>query len=380
MDNSPVQPITRLLLELCAAPDSDCTENCRALRAEDWAMLVDMAMDYRLVPLLLRAIEASQARALVPADVLADLEANRRWVKLKTLSQMAAAARITRMLREDGIQPLFIKGFGLGIAYYPDPVLRPMRDFDLLLPKSLAEQAQQRLLEETDIRHLPETDTYEGLAPHHLRPLEDVTFAQTLEIHHRPIATENWSGEAALTAMLTTQWSDIPILDSTARVPTALPNLILLVAHSTLQHRLDNGPFSQICISSSRTAASTGQNLSRPRIGWVSLTPFTSSLHWQRCMVPNGLIHVWRMGLLQRCHLSQRRGNRSFPSQATSVITRCSTGLKMSLHCPAAGSRDWVQQRSLHSIRTGCSLHDWQVLQSTAHGDIKPIRDGFSIG
>jgi len=54
---------------------------------------------------------------------------------------LQVAAQLIKKFQEQGIRILLFKGMGLILGYYPHPALRPMTDFDILVPRDRAKQA-----------------------------------------------------------------------------------------------------------------------------------------------------------------------------------------------------------------------------------------------
>jgi hypothetical protein len=108
----------------------------------EWMQLVTLAEAEGVGPLLHRALRALPSIEVpaTPRKILAT--AYRRAVYARLL-QEATRAHLCRCLGERGIPVFLTKGAALAFHYYEDPATRPMRDLDVLVPRSrLAEAAR----------------------------------------------------------------------------------------------------------------------------------------------------------------------------------------------------------------------------------------------
>src|SRR5215813_10688249 len=88
-------------------------------------------------------------------------------------------------LARDGIVPVLLKGYGLALRCYPDPLYRPMTDVDLLVGRDELHRAEAALaqiglkkneqLESFQLQHHHHLNFYGALDGHHLvqRAVED---------------------------------------------------------------------------------------------------------------------------------------------------------------------------------------------------------------
>lgn len=223
------------LLRLGADPDANHTATLAALSDCDWRALLQSAIEARLIPIVARAVERSGIRAEPPADVAAAIASECRWHSLNTLRQQAAVARLTRTLDKLGFAPIALKGVALAHCSYPDPVLRPMRDLDLLLPAEQAEAAQDALLATEAYTIHPDLRGTRRTSPEHLPPLQDAVLSVTVEIHHR-IGT--WGGADALRKSLVERAGRHRIGGTGVEIPSPETNLLHLVAGAAIKDRL----------------------------------------------------------------------------------------------------------------------------------------------
>lgn len=230
-----------LLLRICAAPDSDHLGRMKLLDDAGWAKLAGLAEDKRVSALVLRALDIAEARQLVPAAPLKQMESARQWHALYALKQMAAIKRLMLKLGDAEFRPILLKGFGLAHASYPDPGLRPLRDVDLLLTAEEAPKAQALLLADRHYRIAPWAGSYGMDYGHQLPEIQDIGDELTIEIHHR-INARNWPQEPLLLEMLRCEATDLSIMGIDVLIPSHRSNFLHLAEHATLHHAFENGP------------------------------------------------------------------------------------------------------------------------------------------
>jgi hypothetical protein len=135
-------------LSLCARPPGNTTESsrlCAALEAPpSWHALLDRAEAHGLEALLAAHIRAAGIQIPQPAG---------DRLKARLMQHAYAAAVRTRIVAEilsafdrAGIPLLVLKGAALAQLVYATPLLRPMRDVDILVPEGEARRAWDVLL------------------------------------------------------------------------------------------------------------------------------------------------------------------------------------------------------------------------------------------
>ncbi|HKV11596.1 MAG TPA: nucleotidyltransferase family protein [Thermoanaerobaculia bacterium] len=118
----------------------------QSLDPDDWGDLLDQAEHHQITPLLHRALQEPERRAVVPAAVMGQLE-------ISYFNTAAGSARIVSQLqavleasRAAGVPVLVLKGAHLAEVVYGDVTLRPMGDIDLLVKEADLSRAAQVLL------------------------------------------------------------------------------------------------------------------------------------------------------------------------------------------------------------------------------------------
>jgi hypothetical protein len=129
-------------------PAQECLLRAALLRGpaaqaawEQWSAQVDLdtldAGSFRLLPLLYVNLEAEGVRH----PLMSKLKGIYRYHWTKTRVLFYQAALVLDRLHASGFQTLLLKGAALATLYYPNPGLRPMDDFDVLVPLSQAAAA-----------------------------------------------------------------------------------------------------------------------------------------------------------------------------------------------------------------------------------------------
>lgn len=133
------------LLHLLRASPGDPGAIRAALSGMDGRELVRESARHGLSALARHELERAGV-SLDPA-IASDLKRDAISIAAGALKVKAVLLRAIDALRAHGIAPVLLKGYGLASRCYPEPLLRPMSDVDLLVsPRSLPE-AKAALLE-----------------------------------------------------------------------------------------------------------------------------------------------------------------------------------------------------------------------------------------
>jgi len=137
------------LLWLCCAPDLSPQRRAELSAAvapvADWAGLINRAESHGMAPLLYQHLRS----AGIEAPGAAALELRGLTLRHRRSDQIRSAVLIDLLtaLEQREITALPLKGAALAYVLYPRPELRPMRDLDVLVDASRAEEAQAVLRE-----------------------------------------------------------------------------------------------------------------------------------------------------------------------------------------------------------------------------------------
>jgi hypothetical protein len=115
------------------------------LAAADWARLLVMARRHRLGPLLHWRLGENAVAKGVPKPFAEAIAANFEKHSRRAVELQAEVSRIQRIMRENEIPAVFLRGAFLAFHIYREPGLRPLRDLDVLVPEEQAEDASRAL-------------------------------------------------------------------------------------------------------------------------------------------------------------------------------------------------------------------------------------------
>lgn len=115
-----------------SSPERLCRARAIAADRIDWDLLVDLADRHRVAPLV-RAHLRELERALVPAAARAELDRRVMLSTGRSLVLVSELGQIATALADRGVRALAYKGPVVSAAAYGSPILRPMRDLDVLI-------------------------------------------------------------------------------------------------------------------------------------------------------------------------------------------------------------------------------------------------------
>lgn len=130
-----LRPEQQLLLDSArreVAPDAAARIGAALAGALDWAYLVELAEDHRIVPLVSRSLR-QLAPERVPADALQYLSAGARAIGAHNLGHTARLLEILAELERRAIVAMPLKGPALAVQVYGDLSLRSFGDLDILI-------------------------------------------------------------------------------------------------------------------------------------------------------------------------------------------------------------------------------------------------------
>ncbi|MCW1401084.1 nucleotidyltransferase family protein [Novosphingobium sp. MW5] len=228
-----------LLLRIAAGAGSALDGAIGRLQASDWLKLAQRAIAFRLGPLLAQAV--ADHGWPTPADAKALLERDRRENALRALSQQRTLASLASRMNRHGMAHAVLKGGALVLGQAADrPVLRIMRDIDVLLSPSDAESLHSDLRSHgwaVPPGYLREA----GPDSHHLAVLADPENGNLVELHIRLTKAARPAG-AALGERILRDAVTVSCLGGEVRITDPASNFLHLLAHATLNRPFDPGP------------------------------------------------------------------------------------------------------------------------------------------
>ncbi|MFL5805033.1 MAG: nucleotidyltransferase family protein [Roseiflexaceae bacterium] len=183
-DNA-VRPIDTLLA-LCARAQGHPAQHDSLARLArqlpSWAGIAARAEAHGLIPLLSSHLHA--AGIALPGAIKQQVQGYYLQHAHATRAREQVLAELLTLYQGAGIDVLVLKGAALAQLVYPQPVLRPMRDIDILVRASDVYRAHALLAE---IGFTPPSSPMAGLAPdhHHLTAIKRVVdgFSVSVEVH-----------------------------------------------------------------------------------------------------------------------------------------------------------------------------------------------------
>lgn len=169
-----IRPEAHLSPELLALIDG-VQGNAPRERSLDWNRVGRLAAAHGVGPLLHAAWSNQQEP--VPPELLSAFLQQRRQNALNGMLGLSQRDDVLRVLEQDGLRPLVLKGAALARTWYGDLSLRSFLDIDLWLHRDDVDHARELLLE-AGYERIQETDS-----PHHETPLHRAGLVCAVELH-----------------------------------------------------------------------------------------------------------------------------------------------------------------------------------------------------
>jgi hypothetical protein len=129
-------PTNALLLALCSSDRGQAAlAHATGLLAQpiDWPRLSELAALHGVVGLVRDTLLAFDAAARVSQPAWRFMEQAASQIAFDGMVQQRQLAGVVAALRSAGIEPLLLKGYALADLVYPDPLVRPSADLDVLV-------------------------------------------------------------------------------------------------------------------------------------------------------------------------------------------------------------------------------------------------------
>ena len=247
IEKRPYEDLQLLLLDLIAPARTVNQSQLDAVTSTEWQVLLEMAHEHRLEPLLHWQLARAHSGLSVPVEIKVILAQSHRQASMRSLTFQRELLLVQRLLDQAGIPSLALKGAYLAFHAYPQAGLRPMRDLDILVPSDQALQAYRVLID----GGLSRTKNHDGspeaamLVAKHLPPLRSASGLVSVELHCRLL-------DPAQKGLGLTDLCESPgFWDRCIKVETAgqflhylspTDLLMHLIVHAVYEHKLDNGP------------------------------------------------------------------------------------------------------------------------------------------
>lgn len=105
----------------------------------DWYRFIILVKEHRLIPPVYETLR-NYLRSYIPTDIYKKIESLRKKNLHQCLTNISAAVKVSRLLNENDIEHLFLKGFSLSLTLYAHPCSRYSGDIDLIVHESMFEK------------------------------------------------------------------------------------------------------------------------------------------------------------------------------------------------------------------------------------------------
>lgn len=214
----------------------------------EWESLLGMVRQHRLGPLLHWRLAQNRECRNVPESFAHALATSHRRHLVRSLELRAELLLTHRLLRQNAIAGIFLKGAFLAHYAYPEPALRPLRDLDVLIPREQALDAFDALLRAGFTRIGLCPGNPEAAAAHrkHLPPLLTPSGRVAIELHTRLITPESGAAsprrEPADDPEIRERLIHREIAGEQIAYLSPTDQLLHLIVHSVCDHGFNNGP------------------------------------------------------------------------------------------------------------------------------------------
>ncbi|MCB2264136.1 MAG: nucleotidyltransferase family protein [Candidatus Thiosymbion ectosymbiont of Robbea hypermnestra] len=243
----PTEILQHLLLDLLSTRRTVAPGLIARLGGGDWRCIMEMAYRHRLHPMLHWRFEQAPQRSELPKEIVEDLATNFANATRYGLLVQRELLLVHRRLEAAKIPHIFLKGAFLAFFCYPNPALRPLRDLDILVPKTMAVQAFEILHDAgylwSEQSRKPTEDAME--VDKHLPPLWSPETEIHVEIHIRLFVPEGTAAGCFTFSDESALWQrriHRNLMDTAIPFLCATDLLLHLILHGAYDHHFGNGP------------------------------------------------------------------------------------------------------------------------------------------
>ena len=266
--------LKHILLDLISTARTVTEVRLSTLSDADWQSLCTIAKQHRIGPMLHHRLQVLELSSIVPTNVTDQWARAYRKAAFRYLSFRKTLARLKEILDAAHIPFAALKGAWLSQYAYDNPVLRPLRDIDILVEPESALAVYALLEQNGFVRREDFPMPLDGAMDHakHLPPMRYTETGIYLEVHTRLMDVP--PGPTATGAL-----DDVPLLlarcENREGVPYLSPTdtLLHLIVHAAYDHQFNNGPltFNDIAFL-----------LERAAVDWPSFWTMAEAGNWVR--------------------------------------------------------------------------------------------------
>ncbi len=136
-----------LLYCLGTNANEKCAARLEQLLPSDWEGVIQRSMRHVVAPLLYHRLKILSPRTNIPVGIVQRLREIYLHNAAKNMQLYTELSKLLRILKDDGIPVIVLKGAYLAEVVYDNIALRPMCDIDLLVKKVDLSRVEKRLLE-----------------------------------------------------------------------------------------------------------------------------------------------------------------------------------------------------------------------------------------
>lgn len=235
--------LKHILLDLISTARPVTSAQLVTLSDADWQSLCSIAKQHRIGPMLHHRIQALGISNAVFADARDQWAGAYRKAAFRYLSFRKTLACLNSILNAANIPFAALKGAWLSQYAYDNPVLRPLRDIDILVEPAAALAVYALLEKNGFVRRGDFPMPLDGAMDHakHLPPMRYTETGIYLEVHTRLM--DVLPGPTVTGAL-----DDVPLMLARSEYRDGVPylspteTLLHLIVHAAYDHQFNNGP------------------------------------------------------------------------------------------------------------------------------------------
>ena len=135
-----------LLYCLRADISTTSTTKLKGITSADWEKVIELSIKHSVAPLLYQRLKAVSSEATIPVNVVDRLHEIYLNSAARNMRLFDELSKVLRMLQDDGIQVIVLKGAHLAEIVYNNIALRPMDDVDLMVKKADLPRVAEKFL------------------------------------------------------------------------------------------------------------------------------------------------------------------------------------------------------------------------------------------